>query len=161
MDHESGTDHRPQALLTSICEPILAANGFELVEAIWQMNRRQPSVRLLVHRPGGITIGECQRVLRMLEPTLRVEGILDDRTEFEVASPGLDRPLHTASDFRRAEGYWVAIRRRGSTDPAREERLVGRLMSVNGDDIHLALDSGEDVTVAIAEVIEGKFDIRF
>jgi len=144
-----------------LCAPILEANGFELVEATWQTNRRQPLVRLLVHKTGGITVGECERIHRLLEPMLRVEGVVDDRTMLEVASPGLDRPLRTEADFRRAEGYFVAVRRRLSAEPPREERLVGRLLGCDGKMLTLTLDSGETVTIPFAEVIEGKHDIRF
>jgi ribosome maturation factor RimP len=92
---------------------------------------------------------------------LRVEGVVDDRTMFEVASPGLDRPLRTESDFRRAEGYFVAVRRRLPTESPSEERLVGRLLRSASDALTMALDSGETVTIPFADVIEGKFDVRF
>lgn len=152
---DSGDRHYYVARL---CEPILEAHGFELVEATWQTGRRQPFVRLLVHKAGGITVGECQEVYRLLEPLLRVEGILDDRTIFEVASPGLDRPLRTAADFRRAEGYFVVIRRRNVST---EERVAGRLLHASSEELTLALDSGETTTIPLGDVIEGKFDIRF
>jgi ribosome maturation factor RimP len=158
---ESASRQRADDHLARLCEPILEANGFELVEATWQTSRRQPLVRLLVHKTGGITVGECQKIHRLLEPMLRVEGVVDDRTMFEVASPGLDRPLRTESDFRRAEGYFVAVRRRLPTESPSEERLVGRLLRSASDALTMALDSGETVTIPFADVIEGKFDVRF
>lgn len=147
--------------LARLCVPILEANGFELVEATWQTNRRQPFVRLLVHKAGGITVGECQRIHRLIEPMLRVEGVVDDLTTLEVASPGLDRPLRSRADFRRAEGRFVAVRRRLLSEPPREERLVGRLLDSDDETLTMALDSGEIVSVPFADVIEGKHDIRF
>ena len=158
---DSPSRQRADDHLARLCEPILEANGFELVEATWQMSRRQPLVRLLVHKTGGVTVGECQKIHRLLDPMLRVEGVVDDRTTIEVASPGLDRPLRTEADFRRAEGYFIAVRRRLPTESPREERLVGRVLSSGGAALTMTLDSGETVTVPFADVIEGMFDIRF
>ena len=150
-----------RAHLMRLCEPILESNGIELVDGEWKSGRRNAMIRLYIHKPGGVTVGECQRMLRKLEPMLMVEGILDDNTAFEVASPGLDRPLRTPKDFRRADGYFVTVRRRHPDFPEKEERYVGKVTYVVDSELTLVLDNGEEVILPMDEIIEGKFDIRF
>jgi ribosome maturation factor RimP len=148
-------------LVTRLCKGIVESLGYELVVAEWRRNPRRGIVRVYVHRPGGITVGECQKLLRTLEPTLRVEGVVDDQTEFEVASPGLDRPLKTAADFVRATDQFVTVRRCRKSDPNVEERLAGKLTHASEAEIVLLLDTNEQVAVPLSEVVEGRFDVRF
>ena len=156
-----GTADDADAHVAQLCRPVLETQGYELVAAEWRHSRDRSTVRLYVERPGGVTIGECARLLRLLEPKLQVEGVVDERTDFEVASPGLDRPLHTASDFRRAVGHFVAIRRRSGKDEATEQVVAGEITNVDDAGIVLLLDSSESLAIPIAEIVEGRFDIRF
>ena len=48
-----------------------------------------------------IGIAECERVSRELSAILDVEDLLDRAYTLEVSSPGLDRPLRRAGDYRR------------------------------------------------------------
>lgn len=56
---------------------------------------------------GSITVEDCEAVTRQLQYALEVEGV--DYARLEVSSPGLDRPLRSASDFQRFEGAMVAL----------------------------------------------------
>jgi ribosome maturation factor RimP len=52
--------------------------------------------------PRFITVDDCERVTRQLQHVLEVEGC--DYQRLEVSSPGLDRPLKKAADYRRFVG---------------------------------------------------------
>lgn len=145
--------------IIALCRPLLEAEGIELVDVEWGSGAGHSTGRLFLHRPGGVTIGECQRMHRAVMAMLMVEGIANERTALEVGSPGLDRPLRTASDFRRAEGHFVTVRRRVAGDGGREERLVGKLLSADAA-LTLALDEGGEAAIPLDDVIEGRFDIR-
>jgi len=54
-----------------------------------------------------ITVDDCDRVTRQLQHVLEVEGLAYER--LEVSSPGLDRPLNSAADFRRFLGEQVEV----------------------------------------------------
>jgi len=67
-------------------------------------------LRLLVDRiGGGISVAECEALNTFLGTKLDEEGIMEERYLLEVSSPGLDRPLKTDPDFRRAMGCPVVI----------------------------------------------------
>jgi ribosome maturation factor RimP len=85
--------------------------GYELVEV-----ERAPAglLRVTIDHPpieGGaerfITVDDCERVTRQLQHVLEVEGLAYER--LEVSSPGLDRPLKSAADFRRFLGERVEV----------------------------------------------------
>jgi len=153
------TREQIQERIAALCAPLLEAEGIELVDAEWSSGAGHTTCRLFIHRPGGVTIGDCKHIHRVVMAMLEVEGIANDRTAFEVGSPGLDRPLRNAADFRRAEGYFVAVRRRVAGTDDREERLVGKLLSV-GAALTLELDEGGEAEIPLDDVIEGRFDIR-
>ena len=84
--------------------------GYDLVEV-----ERAPGGLLRVtidHPPAGgvarfITVDDCEKVTRQLQHVLEVEGLAYER--LEVSSPGLDRPLNSAADFRRFLGEQVEV----------------------------------------------------
>jgi ribosome maturation factor RimP len=80
--------------------------------------------------PRGVTIADCERVSHQLTHLFAVEGV--DYGRLEVGSPGLDRPLRTAREFRRFIGAEIRVQLRSALDGRR--RLHGRLVDVGGPD---------------------------
>lgn len=108
----------------------LSALGLELCHVDWTPGRRARLV-LTIDRPAGVSLDDCERashaasaVLDALEETL-------PSYVLEVASPGLDRPLRTASECARYAGRRVDVRMRRPADGI--GRLKGPLESVSGD----------------------------
>ncbi len=87
-----------------LLEPLVAREGFELVEVEWGREGPAWVLRLFVDRPGGVTIEHCQELSRTVEPVLDVEDFIEPSYNLEVSSPGLDRPLRRPADFERFAG---------------------------------------------------------
>ncbi len=92
-------------------ETTVAGLGYELVEI-----ERAPGglLRVTIDHPAVegegerfINVDDCERVTRQLQHVLEVEGLAYER--LEVSSPGLDRPLKHAGDFRRFLGEQVEL----------------------------------------------------
>ncbi len=92
-------------------ETTVAGLGYELVEV-----ERAPAglLRVTIDHPAVagacerfINVDDCERVTRQLQHVLEVEGLAYER--LEVSSPGLDRPLKSADDFRRFLGEQVEV----------------------------------------------------
>lgn len=89
--------------LKKIIQPILDASGLELVELIFIRMKGRPILRLLIDRPaGGISVDECSRVNKLAGQALDESNLMAAGYILEVSSPGLDRPLKTANDFKRS-----------------------------------------------------------
>jgi ribosome maturation factor RimP len=90
-------------------EEQLKGGGYVLVDM--RFYRRQGGevvLEVLVDRAeGGISLAECGILNRELGDILEKESVFAQPYVLEVASPGLDRPLATAGDFRRARGRQV------------------------------------------------------
>jgi ribosome maturation factor RimP len=83
--------------------------GYELVDV-----ERAPGglLRVTIDHPAAdverfINVDDCEKVTRQLQHVLEVEGLAYER--LEVSSPGLDRPLKTAADFKRFAGEQVEV----------------------------------------------------
>lgn len=88
--------------LSSIIGDYLKAQGLDLVDLIYRHEGIGLVLRILADKPeGGITIGECTILNKQIGNLLDEKDVLQERYVLEVASPGLDRPLKTKSDFLR------------------------------------------------------------
>lgn len=57
----------------------------------------------------GVSIEDCERISRDVGTILDVEDAIDHPYTLEVSSPGLDRPLRAANDYRRFAGRLAKI----------------------------------------------------
>ena len=82
-----------------LVETTLTGLGYELVDL--EVSGRG-LMRVLMDKPGGIALEDCERVSHQLTRLFAVEGVNYER--LEVSSPGLDRPLKKEADFARFRG---------------------------------------------------------
>ena len=73
-------------------------------------------VRVFIDRPGpaatpeeSVSIEDCEQVNREMGTILDVEDPLPFAYTLEVSSPGLDRPLRDAGDYRRFAGRLAKV----------------------------------------------------
>jgi ribosome maturation factor RimP len=92
-------------------EACLGRGGYVLVDLRFYKNQLGALIlEVLADRAeGGITLDECTSLNRELSALLEENSALDFRYTMDVSSPGLDRPLKTAADFRRAVGRRLRI----------------------------------------------------
>ena len=112
--------------LQAIVERAVTALGYDLVEV---ERSARGLLRVTIDHAHGrgageaITVDDCEKATRHLQYVLDVEGL--DYQRLEVSSPGLDRPLHGAADYRRFAGQPVQLTLR---EPFQgRKRFVGTL----------------------------------
>src|SRR5690606_5489577 len=117
--------------------------------------RARPILRLRIDRedsePGkGVTVEDCARVTRELEPYLDGRPELGERYVLEVSSPGVERPLLRRRDFERFAGHEIAVR------AGRSRRLEGELLGLVGESdderVRLRLNDGEVIEIPRREI---------
>lgn len=138
-------------------EQRVLALGYDLVELERGGSRGRPLLRLRIDVPEGgaargITVEECARVHRALEPFLDEHPELGGRYGLEVSSPGLERPLVRRKDFERFAGREVVLRGNVELAGRGSRRLEGELLGIGGEPgttevIRLRLGDGEEVEV--------------
>jgi len=132
-----------ESRLRELAMAATASRGVELVDLVLARAGRRQVVRLLVDCVSGVTIDQCAEVSRRLSADLDMAEILDGRYTLEVSSPGIDRPLKTAADFRRKVGRDVCVQYLGEDEAVETvEGKVGPVsdLSVTVGERELALD---------------------
>ena len=101
--------------LIELIETTVKGLGYELVE--FETSPRARLLRVFIDRPetevtqkSSIGVDDCALVSNQLSRVFTVENVDYDR--LEVSSPGLDRPLVKAADFRRFAGQEVQLKLR-------------------------------------------------
>ena len=113
--------------VSNLLAPVLESEGIEFVDLECEGGGRQQTLRLLIHKPGGVTVRDCQHVTKVVRPILDIHELIQGAFNLEVASPGVDRPLTTEADFIRNIGRKIQIK---VTSPKGQEDLSGILKSV-------------------------------
>lgn len=129
-----------------LVEPILTELGMELVEARFLSEQGRPTLRILIDREGGVSVGDCERVSREIETLLQVEEAIPASYNLEVSSPGLDRPLVKESDFVRYAGQKASIRTREAMEGRRNYK--GLLKGVEAGEVVVEVD-GQDYRIPV------------
>lgn len=93
-----------------LIEPIIEAEGMELILTECLAMKSRWVVRLYIDKPGGVTIDDCSFVSQMVGDILDVHDIPPVAYTLEVSSPGLDRPLYRDKDFLKYRGQNVKIK---------------------------------------------------
>ncbi len=144
--------------IIELLSPVLDREGFEFVDVEIQGEGRAKTVRLLIHKSGGITVKDCQNVSRTVQPILEVHGLIDGEATLEVASPGIDRPLVTEADFRRNAGRAVQIETASVTGESRQ--LSGTVLAVKDGTLRLD-ESGKTTELQISTIIRAQLKLMW
>jgi ribosome maturation factor RimP len=110
--------------------------GFELVSVEYHKGTRSSLLRLLVDRPGGgIALSDLERLSPTLGDLLDVYDPIEGRYTFEVASPGVNRPLTRLGDFEAFVGRRVRIKTHRTIDG--QKSFTGVLASVDAEGVEI------------------------
>ena len=103
------TETGPALRIGVIVAPTLRGLGLRLVRV--KISAADGcTVQIMAERAdGAMSIDDCQQASLALSPLLDLEDPIHQSYRLEVSSPGIDRPLVRASDFRRAIGHEVKI----------------------------------------------------
>lgn len=143
-------------------EPIVAreldALGFDLVELRRGGSKARPVLEIRIDRRDGekVTIDDCARASRALEAHLEANALVAEQYVLEVSSPGADRPLRHAADWRRFLGRHATITS-GLLAGGKQEVEILALDGEAGAEVALVRDSkGREVQVPLRDVTQAR-----
>lgn len=121
-----------------LAQPIVEGLGIELIDVEFVKEGSSKVLRLYIDKKGGVGLDDCETVSRAVEPVIDEKDPIGTPYNFEVSSPGLDRPLKTDRDFERYEGEAVEV----SLYAAREgvKKFTGILVGKNNGIISVKCD---------------------
>ncbi len=114
--------------LESVVTQELDAAGYDLVELRSGGTKSRPLIEVRIDRRDGeaVSIGDCERVSRLLEQRLDQGGIVAERYVLQVSSPG-ERPLRNAAEWQRFIGRWANV-----LSPEHGGRFEGKIIAIEG-----------------------------
>jgi ribosome maturation factor RimP len=137
------------ARLIELIEPVLRAEGKELVELEFRRESQGWVLRLFIDQEDGITVDDCAQVSHVVGDLLDVADLIRTPYHLEVSSPGLNRPLRKPEHFESVLGKVVEIR---TLEPlGSRRRFKGVLEQVRYDEVTVRCD-GQDHIIPLALV---------
>ncbi|MFA5908255.1 MAG: ribosome maturation factor RimP [Vicinamibacterales bacterium] len=145
---------------------IAGSYGLDIFDVELKREGGQHVLRVIVDRPGpaskpeeSVSIEDCARVAEELGTLLDVEDVMPGEYTFEVSSPGLDRPLRHADDYRRFAGRWAKVVT--SQPVGRQTAFSGRLKGVEGDDVLFESEGKKLVKLPLSLIKRAHLDLEF
>jgi len=148
--------------LLEIVNPILEMENVELYELEVKGVGSNMIIRLFIDKPGGVTVEDCRRVSRHLDLDLDAHDIIPHKYTLEVSSPGIDRPLKTDRDFKRALYKQLTVRFKEKFDG--KMKITGALKDFDENTITLEVKEKKETKAVVIErenIEKAKIKIEF
>lgn len=137
--------------------------GFDLVELRRGGSRNRPLFDIRIDRRDAerVTVDDCARASRAIEARLDASGApVDARYVLEVSSPGMDRRLARAADWRRFAG-----RRANVKSPVLGGRVEVEILGVDGpaggETVSVRDGLGAEHRLALSQVVEARLAVHW
>jgi ribosome maturation factor RimP len=152
----------------AIASRIAAGHGLEIFDVQFRREASGMVLRIRIDRPGPaataeecVSVADCAAVSRDVGAVLDVEDIVPAAYAYtlEVSSPGLDRPLRHAEDYRRFTGRRAKIVLRDRVDG--QGFLKGRLAGVEDHDLLIDADDGMRHRVPLGVITRANLEVEF
>jgi ribosome maturation factor RimP len=149
-----------------IASRVAADRGLDIFDV--QFRREAPGMvlRILIDRPGpaaaaedSVSVDDCAHLSRELSAILDVEDVVPTAYTLEVSSPGLDRPLRGADDYRRFRGRLAKIVLRERVDG--QAFFRGRLGGVEGPEVLIDAEDGRTHRVPLEAITRANLEVEF
>ena len=148
-----------EARIAAIVEPVANDLGYSLVRVKLTQENGTTLQIMAEDEHGRFTIADCERLSKDLSPVLDVEDPIDREYHLEVSSPGIDRPLLRARDYKAFIGHEAKVE---LTDPIKgRKRFRGLIKSATDVSVTIHLpdapkDTDPDHVLPLSNIAEAK-----
>jgi ribosome maturation factor RimP len=140
--------------------------GLEIFDVQFRREAAGMMLRIQIDRPGPaasadecVSVEDCARVSRDVSALLDVDDVVPTSYTLEVSSPGLDRPLRKADDYRRFVGRRAKVVMRERVDG--QGFFKGTLGGMDGPDVLIDGDDGRAHRVRIDLITRANLEVEF
>lgn len=145
----------------ALVDPILGAEGYELVDLEYVREREGWVLRLFIDKPGGVGIEDCSTASRAVDTALEVEDLIPHEYHLEVSSPGLNRPLSKPEHFQRAVGKRVKVKTFGPIGEPPRKNFSGTLKAAEGDSVVVAVEGAGEFSIPRKDIAKAHLEFEF
>ncbi len=137
MENEEKTPQRPKNIAERVRELLfdaVLAEGCYLWDVEYVKEGADRVLRLLIDSNEGVTLDDCERVSRAVDPLLDEADPIETSYRLEVVSPGVERPLVRPEHFEACLGEEIEVRLYAPPEGLSSKTLRGTLTAY-GDGI--------------------------
>ena len=155
--------------IRGIAERVAASSGLEIFDVQFRRESSGWVLRIFLdvpasqplpsHGVGGVRVEDCERVSRDVGAILDVEESIDHAYTLEVSSPGLDRPLRAADDYRRFAGRLAKIAVSEEVDG--QKHFSGRLHGVENRTVIIETAPGKRHVIPLDLITKARLEVEF
>jgi ribosome maturation factor RimP len=136
--------------IIELATPIGEELGLEVVDAVFQTNKRPPVLRLDVrNRETNTSLNDCEQMSRLLETILEAQEIIPGAYVLEVSSPGISRQLNSDREFITFKGFDVLVKT--STPYQNHQEWQGKLVGRDGETVSIN-QKGRSISIPLSLV---------
>ena len=137
-------------VVEELISPLISELGYRLWDVEFRKVGADPTLTITIDKDDGITIEDCEKFHRAIDPILDEADPISEAYILEVSSPGIERELKTAEHIEACEGWDVEVRLYAPRNGAKMFRGVLCGYDENGD---IAVEiGGEKVTFKPEEI---------
>ena len=149
---------------------VASTYGLEIFDVQFRREASGMVLRVRLDRPGpaatpeeSVSVDDCARVSRDLSAMLDVDEVVPVAYTLEVSSPGLDRPLRHADDYRRFSGRRAKLVMREAVDGQKFVKgiLAGVVGAADGTDVLIDGDDGRRYKVPVGVITRANLEVEF
>ncbi len=162
MGREADVVVQVRAIATRVAESL----GLDIFDVQFRREGGGMVLRVQVDRPGPaataeecVSVEDCAKVSRDLSAVLDVEDVVPTAYTLEVSSPGLDRPLRHADDYRRFAGRRAKVVMREAVDG--QTFFKGRLDGVAEHNVLIVTDDERPHRVPLSIITRANLEVEF
>ena len=144
--------------VTALALPVVEAAGCTLWDVEYVREAGSYYLRIYIDKEGGVSIDDCEKVSRELDPVLDEADPIPDSYIFEVGSPGAERELKRPSDFEKFIGSEIEIRTYKPVDG--QKSFIGILKAYKDGDITFS-DGKTERTLTKTEAAKVRLNVSF
>ena len=145
--------------VTQIAQPLAEELGYFLWDVEYVKEGADMYLRITIDSEEGITIEDCEKMHRAIDPLLDEADPIDDAYHLEISSPGIERDLKNDMQINACEGWDVEARLYAPIDGSKS--YVGELVGLDEENnVVLTLPTGEEKRLPRAAVasLKTKYD---
>ena len=130
------------AAVRKIAEPLAEELGYFLWDVEYVKEGADMYLRITIDGEEGITIDDCEKMHRAIDPMLDEADLIEDAYHLEISSPGIERDLKTDMQINACEGWDVEVRLYAPIDGSKSFLGVLRELDEDGN-IVIETEQGE------------------
>jgi len=148
-------------IVQEFLERPIADLGYELYDVEYSKKTNGMNLTIYITSPNGpITLEDCEKVHRMVDPLLdELNPTADMPYYLNVSSVGLDRPIKTDKDYKRALGQIVEIKL--FTQVGDKKQYKGKLISFDESKATIEIEKGNTLDLLKKNIALCKIYIDF